>query len=218
LEDAALRNPPAIGESWEISDVAGKSQRDRAGRVRRHDLRTLGAARGSILGKRGARSIRAGPVLLLIKLLVREADLSVQIIPRRRRVRRAHEQRQRPMDHSRRGQSRGSFWTAGRRIGGALRYVGSARRALTRGQKRLFRQVVVERGDVVFVPAGTIPRRKGVLLLEVSRPPTSRTGSTTGAAPARTASRETSIFPGRSPSRMPSRFPVRSPAFRERRR
>jgi mannose-6-phosphate isomerase class I len=169
-----------IGESWEISDVEGKASVIARGAYAGTSLRTLLERHAeSILGKRGAPVHPAGgpQFPLLIKLLDAKQDLSVQVHPSDGDLRSSGSP----------GSGKTEAWIIldaqkkSRILHGLPAKASKAAlydrmeelrgRALPDAEaKRLFREVAVERGDVVFVPAGTIHAvGKEILLLEIQQ-------------------------------------------------
>ena len=170
-----------IGESWEISDVPGKPSRVTRGDWSQQTLRDLVRRQAAeLLGdaSQGPEHPDGGPQFpLLIKLLDAREDLSIQVHPS-------------DADLLRTGlrlSGKTEAWIIldadpGARIihglapGVRKEDVFERVRALhgsalpPADEERLFRWEGVRRGDVVFVPAGTIHAvGKGILLLEVQQ-------------------------------------------------
>ena len=173
----ALPSEQPYGESWEISDVEGKSSRVAAGAYEGWSLtQLLELFPSEVLG----HPIGAFP--LLFKLLYAQENLSVQVHPADEDLERTGATRTNPLL---RGKT--EAWVILDAQPGAEVLHGLApgvdradvvRRlqeldgsALSVEEVRsLFRWVEVEPGDVVFVPAGTIHALgEGIVLLEVQQ-------------------------------------------------
>jgi len=164
-----------VGESWEISDVEGMASRVSRGPCRGSPLREIVRSfPEAILGP-----ARKGPdsFPLLFKLIDAREDLSVQVHPSDEDLRRA----------GLTAHGKTEAWVileaepgAGIIHGLAAGVEREAFFSLMEGlrgeplgrerEEALFRWVSVNRGDVIFVPAGTIHAiGKGILLLEVQQ-------------------------------------------------
>jgi mannose-6-phosphate isomerase len=179
LERFGKRIPESvrIGESWEISDVDGAPSLVRDGPERGRSLRGLLEAHSEeILGARSLALLGPG-FPLLFKLLDAAEDLSVQVHPSDEDLRRAGQ--------SLRGKT--EAWIVleaepGARIVHGLAPGVDLARFLDRMEElrggplpegeaeSLLGWVPVTRGDVVFVPAGTVHALgRGLLVLEVQQ-------------------------------------------------
>ena len=173
----ALPSEEPYGESWEISDVQGKSSRIACGAYEGWSLtRLLEVFPAEVLGQ----PIGAFP--LLFKLLDAQGNLSVQVHPTDEDLERTGATRANPLL---RGKT--EAWIVLKAEPGAevLHGLGAGvdradliRRlqdldgaALSHADvRRLFRWVAVQPGDVIFVPAGTIHALgEGIVLLEVQQ-------------------------------------------------
>ena len=167
-----------IGESWEVSAIAGRSSVVTAGPYRGQDLETLLCEhRDEIVGPFDPA---AGAFPLLVKLLDAAEPLSVQLHPRDDEARRLEGPGDGKLGKTEAwivldaapgaevihglapGVSSESLYARVDAAGGAA--LGAE------AEQALLRRVVVRRGDIVFVPAGTIHALgAGVVLAEVQQ-------------------------------------------------
>lgn len=171
-----------IGESWEISDVEGKpsplSGAAAAGRTLRDLLRQREGAAWLLGGVKTFEHPQGGPQFpLLVKLLDAQQDLSIQVHPTDADLAAAGAPSAgkteawvileavpgaRVAFDLAPGLELEAFFDRVERLGGA--------RLPPAEEESLFQWVPVQRGDVIFVPAGTIHAvGKGIVLLEVQQ-------------------------------------------------
>jgi len=169
-----------VGESWEVSDVEGMPSVLDGGPYSGKTIRDLMASYSSeVLGAARAPEHPAGGAQfpLLLKLLDAQEDLSIQVHPSDEDLARSGIRRNgkteawiildaepgaRVWHGLAPGVDRTALFDRLEKLGGGRLPDGEA--------DRLFRWIPVERGDVVFVPAGTIHAvGKGITLLEVQQ-------------------------------------------------
>lgn len=160
-----------IGESWEVSGLAGAESRVRNGPLRGLPLsRAIALDPAAFLGERVVAA-RGAEMPLLVKYVAAEDDLSIQVHPDDRGAR--------ELEGEPRGKTEAWHVIAARK--GAVIWLG-LRRGAVRDRRHLrelartgriagaLRRIDVSKGETYFIPAGTVHAiGRGVIVLEVQQ-------------------------------------------------